>query len=126
MFLHRWITGQIFCITFVHTQKRKKISEYKKEGSPFNYSFWHELPHFYSFKFYLYLSGYFSSSMLKPKLLSIKMITIDSLNFMTDNRRVFLEAIYASIIMWLTHKKSSTLKTFPIKKIPTLNFMMEL
>lgn len=48
------------------------------EGSPFNYSFWHDLLLlFYSFKYYLYQVT-LDISVLKSKLLLIKMVTIDS------------------------------------------------
>lgn len=51
-------------------------------------------------------------SVLKSKLLLIKIVRIDSLNFMTDSRRVFLKGFYASIIMWLTHKKIQPIKNY--------------
>jgi hypothetical protein len=67
--------------------------------------------HFYPFKLYLY-QVILNISVLKLQFLLIKMVTIDSLNFMTDSRRVFLKRSYASVIMGLTHKKrSSPLKT---------------
>ena len=92
--------------------KRKEVTKHKVEGSPFKYSFWHDLSQlFYSFKYYLY-QVILDISVLKSKLLLIKMITIDNWNFMTDSRRVFLQGFYASVIMRLTDKKFQPIKNY--------------
>lgn len=75
--------------------------------------FWHDLSLliFYWFKYYLY-QVISDIPVLKAKFLLIKMATIDSWNFMTDSRRVFLKGFYASVIMWLTHKKTQPIKNY--------------
>lgn len=96
-----------FVHTHTYTHTRKEMSEYKVKGSPFNYSFWHNL----SVRVFTHLNvtfiyqGVLDISVLKSKFLMIKMVTIDSWDFMTVSRCVFPKRFYASLILWLTRKK---------------------
>lgn len=107
------MNNRLDLLHYVDTQKkRKEVTKHKVEGSPFKYSFWHDLSQlFYSFKYYLY-QVILDISVLKSKFLLIKMITIDNWNFMTDSRRVFLQGFYASVIMRLTDKKFQPIKNY--------------
>lgn len=73
------MNNRLDLLHYVDTQKkRKEVTKHKVEGSPFKYSFWHDLSQlFYSFKYYLY-QVILDISVLKSKLLLIKMITIDN------------------------------------------------